>query len=309
MNQERDATLTESLTRIEGILQRQAMLRGWSKQTLSAYISDLHHAQIALYKAWQVTLFEASEQQIAHYLGTLRKARLKESSIARKRSALNRWFTTLIEDGVRSDHPVRLLPSMRRGRALPKNISEKEVLALIEAPDLRTQTGLRDRCMLELLYATGLRITELVSLTPANIDLSSKTLRIVGKGNKERVVPFGEPAKKYLARWLSRPKSQGKAEQLRHLFPGRNHQAMTRQNFWLRIKLYATQVGIQPLPSPHTLRHAFATHLLNHGADLRVVQTLLGHANISTTEIYTHITRERLHQLVNQHHPLGNGDS
>lgn len=290
----------EIVQRMEGILTRKAMLRGWSRETLAAYISDLSQVQCSLQQQ-NISVFDATQAHIAQYLGTLRRNQLKESSIARKRSALNTWYNVLEEDGIRTDHPVRLLPNMRRGRSLPKNMSEHDVETLLAAPDIKTNTGLRDRCMLELLYATGLRISELLSLTPSNLDMQGCVVRVIGKGNKERVVPFGKIAKKWLERWLMQ--CSGEAQHV--LFPGRGNTPMTRQNFWLRIKSYAKACNIQPLPSPHTLRHAFATHLLNHGADLRAVQMLLGHANISTTEIYTHITRERLRNLVNSNHPLG----
>ncbi|NOR72719.1 MAG: tyrosine recombinase [Mariprofundaceae bacterium] len=286
---------------MEGLLQRMGMLRGWSPQTLSAYRSDLKHATGFLHSSRSCSIFDASQDDIASYLGVLRKAGLKESSISRRRSSLSTWYGYLQEEGWREDHPVRNLPGMRRGRRLPKELSEKEVELLLTAPETGQPTGLRDRCMLELMYATGLRVSELTGLTLSNIDLQTGIVRVIGKGNKERMVPFGEEAEIWLKKWLQ--KRAGIASI--HLFPGRSGKAMSRQNFWQRIKLYANQAGISPLPSPHTLRHAFATHLLNHGADLRAVQMLLGHANITTTEIYTHVSRARLHDLVNSSHPLG----
>lgn len=287
--------------RMEGLLRRLGMLRGWSTQTMSAYSADLRHAHEFLHNHCDHSIFQASQEDISCYLGSLKKRGLKDSSIYRRRSSLSTWYNYLQEEGWREDHPVRHLPNMRRGRRLPKEMSELQVELLLATPDTTERTGLRDRCMLELMYATGLRVSELVGLTLSNIDLQAGIVRVIGKGNKERVVPFGEEAGSWLERWL----------QLRahvanpHLFPGRSGRAMSRQNFWQRIKLYAGQAGISPLPSPHTLRHAFATHLLNHGADLRAVQMLLGHAHITTTEIYTHISRARLHELVNGSHPLG----
>ena len=176
--------------------------------------------------------------------------------------------------------------------------------ALINAPNSDTTTGLRDRCMLEILYATGLRVTELVELRLSHVDLAAGLVRVIGKGDKERMVPFGAEAAEWLQQWLiARPREPSSP----FIFAGRAGKPMTRQNFWLRLKQYAVQAGVTPLPSPHTLRHAFATHLLNHGADLRAVQMLLGHANVTTTEIYTHVTRARLHDVVNRSHPLGSG--
>jgi integrase/recombinase XerD len=229
---------------------------------------------------------------------------MKESTIQRRRSALSTWYNYLQDQGIREDHPARHLPRLRKSRPLPKLLSEQDVEALLLAPDVATQTGLRDRCMLEVLYATGLRVSELVNLTLSQVDLAAGLVRVVGKGDKERLVPFGDEAGRWLTAWLAARPSRPAGP---YFFAGRAGKAMSRQNFWQRIKLYASKAGISPLPSPHTLRHAFATHLLNHGADLRVVQMLLGHANVTTTEIYTHVSRTRLHDLVNQSHPLGSG--
>lgn len=288
---------------MEGLLQRLGMLRGWSKQTLSAYYADLRDASAYLHQKRSHSIFDATQEDISGYLGTLKRQGLKDSSIYRRRSSLSTWYNYLQEEGRREDHPVRNLPGMRRGRRLPKEMSEKEVELLLQAPDTADATGLRDRCMLELMYATGLRVSELVGLTLSNVDLQAGIIRVVGKGNKERMVPFGEEAGSWLTRWLQR-RGAARSSQL---FPGRGGRAMSRQNFWQRIKFHAKSAGIEPLPSPHTLRHAFATHLLNHGADLRAVQMLLGHAHITTTEIYTHVSRARLHDLVNGSHPLGRG--
>ncbi len=290
---------------MEGLLQRLGMLRGWSPQTLSAYRADLKNAHDFLHNRLKQSIFNASQEDISSYLGNLKKQGLKDSSIYRRRSSLSTWFNYLQEEGQREDHPVRNLPGMRRGRRLPKEMSEKEVELLLDEPDTNKAIGLRDRCMLELIYATGLRVSELVGLTLSNVDLQAGILRVVGKGNKERMVPFGEEAGLWLGKWLQKRPNLPSS----HLFPGRGNRAMSRQNFWQRIKHYAGKAGISPTPSPHTLRHAFATHLLNHGADLRAVQMLLGHAHITTTEIYTHISRARLHDLVNLAHPLGGTSS
>lgn len=288
---------------ITGLLQRLAMLRGWSPKTSESYRSDLLQAE-AFFSSHGSGLMQADARAVLQYLGALGRQGLRESTIQRRRSALSTWFTYLQDQGMREDHPARHLPRLRKSRPLPRLMSEEEVEALLAAPDTATPTGLRDRAMLELLYATGLRVSELVGLTLSQVDMAAGLVRVVGKGDKERLIPFGEEAGRWLAAWLplrpSRPAGP-------YLFAGRAGRAMTRQNFWQRIKLYATMAGIEPLPSPHTLRHAFATHLLNHGADLRAVQMLLGHANVTTTEIYTHVSRVRLHEAVNRSHPLGSG--
>ncbi len=289
--------------RITGLLQRHAMLRGWSRQTTASYRTDLLDAQAFMADS-RLDLFNARKDNVIAYLASLARRGLRGSSIRRRRSALSTWFGLLQEEGLRDDHPARKLPAQRPSRALPKLLSEDDVERLLASPDITSLIGLRDRCMLEVLYATGLRVSELTGLQLSHVNRDAGLVRVVGKGNKERLVPFGEEAGLWLNRWLQqRPAVNGRASP--YVFPGRQGKAMTRQNFWQRIRLYARQAGITPMPSPHTLRHAFATHLLNHGADLRAVQMLLGHANISTTEIYTHVSRIRLHELVNMAHPLG----
>ncbi len=289
--------------RAEGLLRRQAILKGWSRRTLAAYSRDLAAFSAHLDALdGRITLFNAEREDVLRYLMQLTTEGKRRATIARRRSALSVWFHLLQHEGVREDDPVRNLPRMRPERRLPKSIGEKEVEALLDAPDTGSVIGVRDRCMLELLYASGLRVSELVGLRLEQVDRRRQLLRIVGKGDKERLVPFGDRAAHWLERWLEvRPGGGGV------LFPGRGGRPMTRHNFWRRLKHHALQAGIDPLPSPHVLRHAFATHLLNHGADLRAVQQLLGHANITTTEIYTHIAQERLNRLVDTLHPLGAG--
>jgi len=292
----------EEFERVEGLLQRLAMLRNWSRQTLSAYRSDLMDVHVFLQTS-QTTLFDASSELLMLYLGSLMKRGLRASSIQRKRSALSTWYSFLQLQDLREDHPVRNLPKQRRGRPLPKNMSEDDVNRLLQEPDIDNIHGLRDRCMLELMYATGMRVSELVTLQLGCLDMQAGILRVVGKGDKERLIPFGEEAGSWLSKWLERRSNAANA----FVFPGRANKAMSRQNFWLRMRKYGEAIGLKPLPSPHVLRHAFATHLLNHGADLRSVQMMLGHANITTTEIYTHVSRVRLHQWVDAVHPLGDG--
>lgn len=281
---------------VEGLLQRQRMLRGWSVHTFEAYRRDLLRIQILL-ATLQSDLYLATTGQLLEVFNTLQQ-QLSPASLERCRSALNSWFTLLQDEGRRADHPLRQLPARRHTRQLPLTMDEDSVKQLLEAPDCHTETGLRDRCMLELMYATGMRVSELTSLKRSQLDMPARMLRVLGKGNKERLIPFGEVAGNWLQSWL-----QQRSTASAWLFPGRNGRMMSRQNIWLRIKKYADECGIQPAPSPHTLRHAFATHLLNHGAELRALQLLLGHSSIGTTEIYTHVSRLRLHQVVNQAHP------
>ncbi len=295
---------TVTIERIEGLLQRTAMLRGWSPRTTSSYHADLTDAQYFLTKKGS-DLFDVTEASLMEYLAHLRRRGLKDTTLRRRRSALSTWFGFLQSEGLRSDNPVRRLPAQRRRHPLPKILGEEEVEGLLDAPETSTSIGLRDKCMLEILYATGLRVSELVSLRIAQVDQSAMLVRVVGKGDKERLVPFGEVAADWLVKWINERRRVCGAVASPFLFPGRGGNAMTRQNFWQRLKRYARHAGLRQMPSPHTLRHAFATHLLNHGADLRAVQMLLGHANISTTEIYTHVSRARLHEAVNRAHPLG----
>ena len=203
-----------------------------------------------------------------------------------------------------ADNPLAQLLNPKIGRSLPKSLSEQDVDALLNAPDIDDQIQFRDKAMLELLYASGLRVSELVGLSMQQINLQHGLVRVIGKGQKERLVPMGEEAAHWLLRYLreARVNLLG-GQMLDVVFPSSRAQQMTRQTFWHRIKFYAKVAHIQAELSPHTLRHAFATHLLNHGADLRVVQLLLGHADISTTQIYTHVARERLKSIHQQHHP------
>jgi integrase/recombinase XerD len=227
-------------------------------------------------------------------------------SLARQLTALRRYYRWLLRQGLRSDDPTLNIEAPRLPRPLPKNLSEAEVEALLAAPQIATAQGLRDRAMLELLYASGLRVSELVGLPFSAVQMQMGVVRVMGKGRKERLVPTGEIALDWLTRYLREARNDllnGRISDA--LFVTARAGAMTRQAFWYLIKRHAVRAGIRTALSPHTLRHAFATHLLNHGADLRVVQMLLGHADISTTQIYTHVARERLKQLHAQHHPRG----
>ena len=226
--------------------------------------------------------------------------------MARILSSVRAYYRQLLDSGLVAIDPSDQVESPKLGRTLPKTLSEQEVDDLMAAPDLTRPKGLRDRVMLELLYATGLRVSELLSLKVAQLNLNAGFLRITGKGARERIVPVGEIALDWLTRYLQevRPVLTG-ASGSELLFPGRLGKQMTRQSFWYMVKRYALQAGLRIPPSPHTLRHAFATHLLNNGADLRAVQMLLGHADLSTTQIYTHVASERLQQMHGLHHPRG----
>ncbi|MDH3900318.1 MAG: site-specific tyrosine recombinase XerD, partial [Gammaproteobacteria bacterium] len=225
---------------------------------------------------------------------------------ARLLSSMRRFYRHHVREGRLQYDPSARIDTPRIGRPLPDSLSEGEVEALLSAPDVDDTLGLRDRAMLELLYACGLRVSELVNVTTEQVNLTQGVVRLVGKGNKERLVPLGEEAVEWLQRYISesRPKLAGQAS-ARQLFITRREGGMTRQAFWHRLRHYAVKSGINKNLSPHTLRHAFATHLLNNGADLRVVQMLLGHSDLSTTQIYTHVARERLKDLHARHHPRG----
>jgi integrase/recombinase XerD len=274
-----------------------------SENTLSAYRTDLYSYSDWLIKAC-TDLLQSRPEDILGYLASLNSKSARTS--ARRLSSLRRFFQYLAREGHINNDPSARIAAPRIGRPLPKSLTEAEVEDLLAAPDISTAIGQRDRAMLEVLYATGLRVSELVSLQMGQVNLRQGVVRVIGKGNKERLVPLGEEA----VDWLEKFIRQGRVELLQGppvatLFPSRRGRMMTRQNFWYALRRYAVQAGITKTLSPHVLRHAFATHLLNHGADLRVVQMLLGHSDISTTQIYTHVARERLKNLHAEHHPRG----
>lgn len=274
--------------------------------SLESYRRDL--TQFASWlKGHGATLLTADAVAVQAFLAerTLQQG-VAARSLARQLTALRRYYRWLVRQGLRTDDPTLNIEAPRLPRPLPKNLSETEVEALLAAPDSETAQGLRDRAMLEVLYACGLRVTELVNLPLAAVQVQMGVLRVMGKGRKERLVPMGEEALDWLTRYLNEARGvllNGKVSDA--LFVTARGAAMTRQAFWYRIKHHARVAALSAPLSPHTLRHAFATHLLNHGADLRVVQMLLGHADISTTQIYTHVARERLKRLHAVHHPRG----
>ncbi|HET8706335.1 MAG TPA: site-specific tyrosine recombinase XerD [Pseudomonadales bacterium] len=279
------------------------MEKGLSKNSLSAYGTDLK-----LFNAWlqanKLTLLSVGEADLMAYLAVKMQQGAHSRSSARLLSCLRGFYRWAVREKHIAIDPTLNISSPKLGKALPKILSETDVDNLLAAPDCDDPIGLRDKAMLELLYACGIRVSELVSLQLPQINLRQGVVRLFGKGNKERLVPMGEEAQDWLERYLR----DGRAHLLANaqdptLFPSNRGQAMTRQTFWHRIKHYCLVAGVRQTVSPHTLRHAFATHLLNHGADLRVVQLLLGHSDLSTTQIYTHVAKHRLHEIHAKHHP------
>jgi integrase/recombinase XerD len=278
---------------------------GLARNTLAAYRRDLALLGQWLAEQRGVPLHEAGEADLHAYIAHRHPAS-RAASGNRRLTVFRRFFRYLVREGVRGDDPTLHIRSARQPPRFPATLSERQVEALLAAPDLDTPLGLRDRAMLETLYATGLRVSELVTLAGVQVGLAEGVVRVVGKGDRERLVPLGEEARGWIERYLreARPVLLGRRA-ADALFVTRRGEPMTRQMFWTLVKRHAGVAGIHAPLSPHTLRHAFATHLLEHGADLRVVQMLLGHADISTTQIYTHVARERLKALHAQHHPRG----
>ena len=269
---------------------------GKSEHTQKAYQSDLKHF-LKWLQSQSKGLTHCESADIQQYLAEKIESGIQSRTIARYLASLRKFFI-YCQQHHHLPNPTQDIESPKLGQPLPKTLNEGDVEALLNAPDISTPIGLRDRTMLELLYASGLRITELVTLQRSQINLKQGVIRIVGKGNKERLVPVGEVAVDWLHRYSNHEANE-------YLFPGTHGKPLTRQAFWYRIKHYAQIAGIHTSLSPHTLRHAFATHLINHGADLRVVQLLLGHSSLSSTQIYTHVAKERLKKLHKTHHPRG----
>ncbi|MDJ0741460.1 MAG: site-specific tyrosine recombinase XerD [Gammaproteobacteria bacterium] len=282
------------------------MERGLSRNTLQSYQSDLRHCAAWLRDRLGSGLMTVRRDQLLGYLSASVQAGVRPRTSARRLSTLRQFYQWACREQLLDDDPTAQIESPRLGRPLPKSLSETQVEALLAAPDTGTAEGLRDRAMLEVLYATGLRVSELVGLVPDQLGLAQGLVRVVGKGGKERLVPLGDDALDWLRRYLAdaRPTLLD-GQPGDQLFATRRGAGMTRQAFWYRVKKHAAAAGIASDLSPHTLRHAFATHLVNHGADLRVVQLLLGHSSLSTTQIYTHVARERLQALHARHHPRG----
>ncbi len=279
--------------------------KGLSVNTLDNYRRDLRQFCGWLNKQLQLSLTQVSRAECQQYLAH-RFTRYSARSTARQLSCLRGFYQWLLRENRIITDPLAQIDSPRLGRPLPKSLTESEVEKLLAEPQVDDSLELRDKAMLELLYACGLRVSELVGMTLSEANLRQGVVRVMGKGSKERLVPMGDQAIFWLQRYLreARP-DMVQASSTDMLFPSRRGQAMTRQAFWHRVKAYASRAGIEKPVSPHVLRHAFATHLLNHGADLRVVQLLLGHSDLSTTQIYTHVARERMKNLHAEHHPRG----
>lgn len=274
---------------------------GLRDNTVVAYRADLVHFR-RFVSTRRLTLAQVQEADLFAYLSEC--VRGSNRTAARRLSALRRFYRYLLRERAIGIDPTAKVDGPRIGRPLPHSLTEADVESLLAAPDVSNPVGLRDRTMLELLYATGLRVSELVGMRSGDLNLAQGVVRIIGKGDKERLIPVGEVALDWLSRWFAEGRPAVLRERLTDaVFPTARGAAMTRQSFWHIIRKHGLRAGITGVLSPHTLRHAFATHLLNHGADLRVVQMLLGHADISTTQIYTHLARERLKVLHATHHP------
>ncbi len=298
-------TVARSEELVDRFLDAIWMERGLSKNTLGAYRADLMTLGRGL-STDSKSIDMADKADLLAFIAHRVENGAKPHSTARQLSSFRRFFRYIMREGLRDSDPTADIEMPRIGRSLPKTLSEDEVDALLNAPNTDEPLGHRDRAMLELLYATGLRVSELINLKQSQINFNQGVLRIVGKGDRERLIPLGEESQRWLKKFIDGARTEILLErQTEYLFPTRRGDRMTRQAFWHIIKRYAEKGGIRKKLSPHSLRHAFATHLLNHGADLRVVQLLLGHSDLSTTQIYTHVARERLKDLHGKHHPRG----
>ena len=284
----------------------------WLQDGLAASSLESYRRDLVAWAAWLATnphkaLLAAERTDVEAFLAAQFRAKAKATSINRRLSTLRRFYRLHIQQGTAKADPTLRVQAPKLPRRLPKNLSEAQVEALLAAPDVETTLGVRDRAMLETLYACGLRVSELVGLKLSQVSLDMGVVRVLGKGSKERMVPLGEEAIGWLARYLSTARVElARGAKSDAVFLTARRTPLTRQAFWQLVKRHGTRAGIvRAALSPHVLRHAFATHLLNHGADLRVVQLLLGHSDITTTTIYTHVARERLKQLHAQHHPRG----
>ena len=291
---------------VEKFLDSLWLEKGLSDNTLKAYRYDLDS-----FAAWvadhEKSLITVSREDLMSYLSDRMSKGLQARSTARSLSCLRALYRYLLREKKVKDDPTLRVENPKLGRPLPGTLSEQDIEKLLAAPNIETALGLRDRTMLEVLYACGLRVSELTGLRLSEVNLRQGVIRIIGKGSKERLVPMGEEAITWLTRYLAEARVELLKKNLNQdiIFPSNRGVQMTRQTFWHRIKAHAKTADIQKKLSPHTLRHAFATHLLNHGADLRVVQLLLGHSDLSTTQIYTHVAQQRLKELHQQHHPRG----
>jgi integrase/recombinase XerD len=307
VGRKRDSAPRPSTPLIDAFCDQVWLQDGLAAASLASYRRDLEQWAAWLEENGEKSLLTADRADVESFLAAQFRARAKSTSISRRLSSLRRFYALQTQLNTLSANPTLRVQAPKIPRRLPKNLSEPQVESLLAAPNTETTLGLRDRAMLELLYATGLRVSELVGLKLSQVSLDAGVVRVVGKGSKERLVPLGEEAVSWLKRYLKTARGELMAHGTSDaVFLTARRSALTRQAFWQLIKRYAVRAGMSAgALSPHTLRHAFATHLLNHGADLRVVQLLLGHADITTTTIYTHVARERLKRLHAQHHPRG----
>ncbi len=278
--------------------------KGLSSNTIASYNSDIKQFQKFIKHTIELT--HVTMPVVESYVGFLNKKKLTPKSIARKISSLKQLYIYLMKVKLIQQNPIDTIIMPKIGSSVPKPLSEGQISKLLDSPNQTTAIGFRDKTMIELMYSCGLRVTELINVTLMQVNLNQGTLLITGKGQKQRLIPMGEYATDFLSKYLTDYReSLLKTNKSNYVFLSNRGKNMTRQTFWYSLKKYALQCGISPLPSPHMLRHSFATHLLNHGADLRVVQMLLGHSNISTTQIYTLVAKEKLKEIHQKHHPRG----
>ena len=304
-NNPESETVARSEELVDRFLDAIWMERGLSQNTLGAYRADLMTLSRSLAETGK-SIESAEKSDLLAFIAGRVEGGAKPRSTARQLSSFRRFFRYIMREGMRDTDPTADIEMPRIGRSLPKTLSEDEVESLLNAPNTDEPLGHRDRAMLELLYATGLRVSELINLKQSQVNFNQGVLRIIGKGDRERLIPLGDESQRWLRDFIDGPRMEILLErQTDYLFPTRRGDRMTRQAFWHIIKRYAEKANVRKKMSPHSLRHAFATHLLNRGADLRVVQLLLGHSDLSTTQIYTHVARERLKDLHGEHHPRG----
>ena len=290
---------------VDSFLNSLIIQKGLSKNTIQSYESDIYQ----LYQ-WNLSknkkrMTEIKKYDTSQYISYLFSQNLKSSSVNRKISSLKTFFNFLLKKKLIKANPFAEQIMPKKPISLPKSISEDDVVKLLGAPKVDTVIGLRDRAMLELLYASGVRISELVNIKYSDLDLERNIMKVFGKGSKERLVPFGEDASQWISAYIDQRKKNKELASIKYIFLNNRGSKISRHAFWHRLKEYCLEIGLKNDISPHTLRHAFATHLLNRGADLRSVQVLLGHSDLSTTQIYTHIAKQRLSELVKKHHPRG----
>ncbi len=290
---------------VDSFLSNLRLEKGLSENTIKAYSNDCQAFSEWLSSKKKYEVLSVIEEDIENYLKHFQKINLSHTTINRKLSSLKHFFNYLSKKKLLKSNPIINFSGLKSIKALPKSLSIIHVNSLIDAPDCSTFIGLRDRAMIELMYATGVRISELINLQYSNIDLNRSLIKVMGKGGKERMIPFGDNALSWLITYIEYRRENNLSLSSRDFFISQQGKQITRQAFWHRIKIYLKAAGLSMDISPHTLRHAFATHLLNNGADLRSVQMLLGHSDLSTTQIYTHIAKQRLSDMVKQHHPRG----